>query len=212
MKDKLKKILCVLTAASVIAALAACGESSSVGSSDSSSASASETVSESETTRQSNSLNEPESTSESESESQSESESGTESEKPMQELKIISPEGVVYPYIDIVKNYLESDKGVEEFYEKVGNAYAPVTIEWKNTYENVRSVKVEYSVSEDMSGAETTELEGYKTKLNLYNLLKGTKYYVRVTGEIASDKAVYAVEIEPAHVGSLVISGIKEQA
>ena len=130
----------------------------------------------------------------------------------MQELKIIAPEGVVYPYIDIVKNYLESDKGVEEFYEKVGNAYAPVTIEWKNTYENVRSVKVEYSVIEDMSGAETTELEGYKTKLNLYNLLKGTKYYVRVTGEIASDKAVYAVEIEPAHVGSLVISGIKEQA
>lgn len=212
MKDKLKKILCVLTAASVIAALAACGESSSVGSSDSSSASASETINESETTRQSNSLNEPESTAESESESQSESESGTESEKPMQELKIISPEGVVYPYIDIVKNYLESDKGVEKFYEKVGNAYAPVTIEWKNTYENVRSVKVEYSVSEDMSGAETTELEGYKTKLNLYNLLKGTKYYVRVTGEIASDKAVYAVEIEPAHVGSLVISGIKEQA
>lgn len=212
MKDKLKKILCVLTAASVIAALAACGEIPSVGSSDSSSASASETVSESETTKQSDSLNEPESTSESESESQSESESGTESEKPMQELKIISPEGVVYPYIDIVKNYLESDKGVEEFYEKVGNAYAPVTIEWKNTYENVRSVKVEYSVSEDMSGTETTELEGYKTKLNLYNLLKGTKYYVRVTGEIASDKAVYAVEIEPAHVGSLVISGIKEQA
>lgn len=212
MKDKLKKILCVLTAASVIAALAACGESPSVGSSDSSSASASETVSESETTRQSNSLNEPESTSESESESQSESESGTESENPMQELKIISPEGVVYPYIDIVKNYLESDKGVEEFYEKVGNAYAPVTIEWKNTYENVRSIKVEYSISEDMSGAETTELEGYKTKLNLYNLLKGTKYYVRVTGEIASDKAVYTVEIEPAHVGSLVISGVKEQA
>lgn len=212
MKDKLKKILCVLTAASVIAALAACGESPSVGSSDSSSASASETMSESETTRQSDSLNESEKTSESESESQSESESTSESEKPMQELKIISPEGVVYPYIDIVKNYLESDKGVEEFYEKVGNAYAPVTIEWKNTYENVRSVKVEYSVSEDMSGAETTELEGYKTKLNLYNLLKGTKYYVRVTGEIASDKAVYAVEIEPAHVGSLVISGIKEQA
>ena len=216
MKDKLKKILCVLTAASVIAALAACGESSSVGSSDSSSASASETVSESETTKQSDSLNEPESTlenkPESTSESESESQSKSESENPMQELKIISPEGVVYPYIDIVKNYLESDKGVEEFYEKVGNAYAPVTIEWKNTYENVRSVKVEYSVSEDMSGAETTELEGYKTKLNLYNLLKGTKYYVRVTGEIASDKAVYAVEIEPAHVGSLVISGVKEQA
>lgn len=193
MKDKLKKILCVLTAASVIAALAACGESSSVGSSDSSSASASETVSESETTKQSDSLNEPEKTSESESESQSESESGTESEKPMQELKIISPEGVVYPYIDIVKNYLESDKGVEEFYEKVGNAYAPVTIEWKNTYENVRSVKVEYSVSEDMSGAETTELEGYKTKLNLYNLLKGTKYYVRVTAVLAGGEEKSAV-------------------
>lgn len=201
MKDKLKKILCVLTAASVIAASAACGESPSVGSPDSSSASASETVSESETTRQSDSLNEPEktsetepeSTSESESESQSESESRTESEKPMQELKIISPEGVVYPYIDIVKNYLESDKGVEEFYEKVGNAYAPVTIEWKNSYENVRSVKVEYSVSEDMSGAETTELEGYKTKLNLYNLLKGTKYYVRVTAVLAGGEEKSAV-------------------
>lgn len=201
MKDKLKKILCVLTAASVIAALAACGESSSVGSSDSSSASASETMNESETTRQSDSLNEsektsesePESTSESESESQSEPESGTESEKPMQELKIISPKGVVYPYIDIVKNYLESNKGVEEFYEKVGNAYAPVTIEWKNTYENVRSIKVEYSVSEDMSGAETTELEGYKTKLNLYNLLKGTKYYVRVTAVLAGGEEKSAV-------------------
>ena len=34
----------------------------------------------------------------------------------------------------------------------------------------------------------------------------------RVSGEIASDKAVYIVEIEPAHVGSLVISGVKEQA
>lgn len=187
MKDKLKKILCVLTAASVIAALAACSESQSVGSSESSSASASETVSESETTRQSDSLNESEKTSESEPESTSES------EKPMQELKIISPEGVVYPYIDIVKNYLESDKGVEEFYEKVGNAYAPVTIEWKNTYENVRSVKVEYSVSEDMSGAETTELEGYKTKLNLYNLLKGTKYYVRVTAVLAGGEEKSAV-------------------
>ena len=33
----------------------------------------------------------------------------------------------------------------------------------------------------------------------------------RVSGEIASDKAVYIVEIEPAHVGSLVISGVKEQ-
>ena len=88
----------------------------------------------------------------------------------------------------------------------------PLLSNGKTLTKNVRSVKVEYSVSEDMSDAETTELEGYKTKLNLYNLLKGTKYYVRVTGEIASDKAVYAVEIEPAHVGSLVISGIKEQA
>ena len=191
MKDKLKKMLCVLTAASFIAALSSCGNNKSNSSSTDEPISASETVKESETGSPSQSESVSESVSESEPESNSEStsestsESSSESEKPAPELKITSPEGVVYPYLDIVKNYLESDKGVEEFYEKVGNAYAPVAVEWKNTYENVQSVKVEYSVNEDMTDAEETELEGYKTKLNLYNLLKGTKYYVRVTAKLA---------------------------
>ena len=186
MKNKLKKMLCVLTAASVIAALAACGGKESNGSAD-------EPITASETVKDSESMKESTSESVPESESTSESEKESESEKPAPELKIISPEGVVYPYIDIVKDYLESDKGVEEFYEKTGNAYAPVTIEWKNTYENVQSVKVEYSVNEDMSGAEATELEGYRTKLNLYNLLKGTKYYVRVTAKLADGEEKTAV-------------------
>ncbi len=197
MKDKLKKMLCILTAASVIAALAACGgkdpDSASVDEPVSASETAreSDTVKESDTAKDSASESKPESNPESNSESTPESNS--ESEKPAPELKIVSPEGVVYPYIDIVKNYLESDKGVEEFYEKVGNAYAPVTIEWKNTYENAESVKVEYSVNEDMTNAEETELEGYKTKLNLYNLLKGTKYYVRVTAKLAGGEEKTAV-------------------
>lgn len=187
MKDKLKKMLCVLTAASFIAALSSCGNNESNSSSKDEPISASETVKKSETgsPSQSESVSESVSESEPESNSESTSESSSESEKPAPELKITSPEGVVYPYLDIVKNYLESDKGVEEFYEKVGNAYAPVAVEWKNTYENVQSVKVEYSVNEDMTDAEETELEGYKTKLNLYNLLKGTKYYVRVTAKLA---------------------------
>ncbi len=187
MKDKLKKMLCVLTAASFIAALSSCGNNKSNSSSKDEPISASETVKESETgsPSQSESVSESVSESEPESNSESTSESSSESEKPAPELKITSPEGIVYPYLDIVKNYLESDKGVEEFYEKVGNAYAPVAVEWKNTYENVQSVKVEYSVNEDMTDAEETELEGYKTKLNLYNLLKGTKYYVRVTAKLA---------------------------
>ena len=178
MKDKLKKTLCILTAASVIAALAACGGKESNDSVD-------EPITASETVKESNSMKDSTSESMSASESENNSESVSESEKPAPELKITSPEGIVYPYLDIVKNYLESDKGVEEFYEKVGNAYAPVAVEWKNTYENVQSVKVEYSVNEDMTDAEETELEGYKTKLNLYNLLKGTKYYVRVTAKLA---------------------------
>ena len=187
MKNKLKKMLCVLTAASVIAALAACGGKSS------DETSTDTTVSVSDTVKESDSMKDPASESTSVNTSESTSVNTSESENPMPELKIISPEGVVYPYIDIVKEYLESDKGVEEFYEKVGNAYAPVSIEWTNTYENVESVKVEYSVNEDMSGAEATELEGYRTKLNLYNLLKGTKYYVRVTAKLAGGEEKTAV-------------------
>lgn len=179
MKNKLKKMLCVLTAASVIAALAACGGKSSDETSADTTVSVSDTVKESETAKV--------------SASESTSENTSESEKPAPELKITSPEGVVYPYIDIVKEYLESDKGVEEFYEKVGNAYSPVTIEWTNTYENVQSVKVEYSINEDMSGAEAIELEGYRTKLNLYNLLKGTEYYVRVTARLSDGEEKTAV-------------------
>ncbi len=186
----MKKIIGIMMSLIMVACVAgffsACGNDKTSGSQSESS------VTESREGSESTSGGETEENSQS---TESQGGSGTTSEKPQGELTIVSPSGEVYPYIENVKKYLSAgnDAKVEDYYVKTENAYAPVTIEWKNTYKNVETIKIEYSLNSDFSEAETAETEGHKTRYNLYNLYKASKYYVRVTAYIKGGETATAV-------------------
>ena len=117
----------------------------------------------------------------------SESDSASESVA-KEELEIVSPKGEVFPYAEKVIEYLDAgeDANLTDYYYLTDNAFAPVVIEWKNLPADSKSVRVEYSTNEDMTGGESVTLAKDSTKLEVYNLLKATKYYVRVTVETDS--------------------------
>ena len=105
-----------------------------------------------------------------------------------EELEIVSPKGEVFPYAEKVIEYLDAgeDANLTDYYYLTDNAFAPIVIEWKNLPADAKSVRVEYSTNEDMTDGESVTLSKDSTKLEVYNLLKATKYYVRVTVETDS--------------------------
>ncbi len=105
-----------------------------------------------------------------------------------EELEIVSPKGEVFPYAEKVIEYLDAgeDANLADYYYLTDNAFAPIVIEWKNLPADSKRVRVEYSTNEDMTGGESVTLAKDATKLEVYNLLKATKYYVRVTVETDS--------------------------
>ena len=89
----------------------------------------------------------------------------------------------VYPYADNVKGYL-SMSGSNVAGSMVSgqkDAVAPVVISWNGVLSGVTEYKVEYSVNADFSDAVLIETNPTQTSVELYNLYKATKYYVRVT-------------------------------
>ena len=157
-------LLCLFVGAAIAAFSAGCGQKTD---SSEESGKISESTLPSET-------DEKENVSESSSEQEKE-------ENPV--LEVTSPTGVVFPYISNVTGYLTAGKGalLADYYCLTDNAYMPVTVEWNGKYKGATAIRVEYSVNNDFSDAIEVETEVYKTRLNLYNLLKAAKYYVRVT-------------------------------
>ena len=93
-----------------------------------------------------------------------------------------APTGEVFPYITAVKNYLQAGEGadVADYYVQVDNPYAPVVVTW--TYDGeATSYLVEYATKSDFSDVITVEADGGATSVDLYNLYRGSDYYVRVT-------------------------------
>lgn len=164
MKKLTIALLCLFVGAAIAAFSAGCGQKTD---SSEESGKISESTLQSET-------DEKENVSESSSEQEKE-------ENPV--LEVTSPTGVVFPYISNVTGYLTAGKGalLADYYCLTDNAYMPVTVEWNGKYKGATAIRVEYSVNNDFSDAIEVETEVYKTGLNLYNLLKAAKYYVRVT-------------------------------
>ncbi len=98
-------------------------------------------------------------------------------------LEILSPEGEVTAYKENVVNYLKAGDGanVRNFTKSLQDASSPVSIKWNSTWEAADAFKIEYSVNEDFSDAITTKVASTENKLEVYNLLKATTYYLRVS-------------------------------
>lgn len=106
------------------------------------------------------------------------------------QLAITGPSGVVYPYHDCVKFYLEAKNpnmqayAVEGTNEKGDSSIKPVTISWMDDADtNVTKYVVEYGLKEDFSDAISVEKDSTLDKKNVdvLNLYKASTYYVRVT-------------------------------
>ena len=133
----------------------------------------------------------------------SESDSAPES-MAKEKLEIVSPKGEVFPYAEKVIEYLDAgeDANLTDYYYLTDNAFAPIVIEWKNLPADAKSVLVEYSTDENMTNGESVTLSKDSTKLEVYNLLKATKYYVRVTAETNSgEKEIASTEFETTDLG-----------
>lgn len=101
-------------------------------------------------------------------------------------VTVVSPQGeTVYPYITAAKNYLvDSASGsvnVNQYIPnpKVNNPQQAINISWTCLDDSVNNFQVEYATNFDYSDAIIEEVEG--AEISLYNLYKGTRYYVRIT-------------------------------
>lgn len=98
-------------------------------------------------------------------------------------IEILSPESEVVPYLENVVNYLKagSSADVHDYTSDSVDAFFPVSIKWKHSLETADSFLVEYSVNDDFSESISVTVDGNQDSLSVYNLLKATKYYLRVT-------------------------------
>ena len=110
-------------------------------------------------------------------------ESLNENEMPTEDaLMITAPVGEVFPYVDEVKAYLQAGEGadVADYYRAMDNAYAPIQVKWKYDAEYARTFLVRYATKKDFSDAISVEVGASKRSVDLYNLYRGTIYYVSV--------------------------------
>ena len=102
----------------------------------------------------------------------------------MSALKILSPTGEVFPYVENAKGYLQAgaDGYILDYYVKgQENPQVPVQVTWQ--YDGADAVKflVEYATKKDFSDVLSVAVEAPQIRADLYNLYKGTTYYLRVT-------------------------------
>lgn len=105
------------------------------------------------------------------------------SEKQEEVLEITSPKTeTVDIFTAAYRRYIDCKDGtdVRYFCSDLGEIYAPVVVEWKNTYEKVIKFKFSYSTDADFSDATEITVDKNENSVELYNLYKGTKYFVSV--------------------------------
>jgi len=127
------------------------------------------------------------------------SETPDDPETPQQDaLKIISPVGEVFPYVDEAKAYLQAGEGadVSKFAVKMDNPQVPVEIKWQFDKTGARKFRVEYGTKADYSDAITVEVGATKRSVEAYNLYKATKYYVRISALNGKGEAIETKEGE----------------
>ena len=98
-------------------------------------------------------------------------------------LKILSPTGEVFPYIEEAKNYLLAGAGVNvaDYFVAVRDQARPIRVEWQYADENAEKFFVQYARNKSFSDAISVETAGNALSVDLYNLYKASDYFVRVT-------------------------------
>ena len=98
-------------------------------------------------------------------------------------LKIISPTGETFPYLENAKRYLQAggDANVLDYFVKVDNPQLPVQIVWDYDGKKAKKFLVEYATREDFSDGISVEVSGEARTMDVFNLYKASKYCVRVT-------------------------------
>ena len=112
-------------------------------------------------------------------------------------LRILAPQGEVFPYVDQAKDYLLQTRGDDvAFYcdgtGSLPNPYLPVVVEWVCDIETTARFQVEYATRPDFLDALVLVTDS--EKVELYNLFKGTEYFVRVTAYDRDDKVISVAE------------------
>ena len=98
-------------------------------------------------------------------------------------LKILSPVGEVFPYIESAKKYLlaDAEANVSDYFEAVRNQQAPIRVVWEYDGDDAEKFLVQYARKGDFSDAITVEVAGNLRSADLYNLYKASDYFVCVT-------------------------------
>ena len=120
-------------------------------------------------------------------------------------IAVTAPVGEVYPYVDEVKTYLQAGAGadVADYWVAMENAYAPIQVQW--TYDAAAASKflVEYATKDDFSDALSVTASTTKRSADLYNLYRGTTYYVRVSALNSKGETLYVSETSEFQTTSL---------
>lgn len=98
-------------------------------------------------------------------------------------LEITSPNAEEVDIFSVdYRRYIDCKDGtdVRYFCSEGGKIYAPVVIEWKNTYKSVVKFKAAYATSADFSDAIEKTVDKTENFIEVYNLYKDTEYFVSV--------------------------------
>ncbi len=111
-------------------------------------------------------------------------------------LKILSPTGEVFPYIENAKRYLQAgaDANVADYFVGIRNQQIPIQVVWQYDGENAEKFLVSYATKGDFSDAVAVEMDGDGRFVDLYNLYKGSTYFVRITAYNGNGEALESAE------------------
>lgn len=111
------------------------------------------------------------------------SQSGTPDPKPSNDLQIVAPKGMVYSCKDSILPFLKADESedVAKYAISMNDQAQSVIIEWTDGNADADSYTVEYGLKNDYSDAVIAEVDGSSRRLKVFNLLKASTYYFRVT-------------------------------
>lgn len=98
-------------------------------------------------------------------------------------LEITAPKSkTVDIFSSFYRQYIDCKDGtdIRYFCYEGGDIYAPVIVEWNNSYKNVEKFKVSYSTSSDFANSIEVIVDKTESYVEIYNLYKDTEYFVSV--------------------------------
>lgn len=117
-------------------------------------------------------------------------------EETTMEMTLSLPKEDAIPYIQSAWEYLQAGAGanIRQYMVSVDNPNQAIKVKWSCEGNNVTTYKVEYATQADYSDAIVETCDGNTNFVELYNLYKATKYYVRVTAQNEKGEALVKSE------------------